>query len=237
MLSAVQSVVRGGNAAAPPAGSAAASRTALPGGGSDAPPSPAGGGGAPGPGAGSMLDIVKQFAANPELGAAPAPRTPGSFGPFDEASEGHIFLGPLDKGITEGIARGFGLRSPSEGIGDVLKDTWENLVAGAKDTFQKIADYRAPEGSKTAFDTEGILSGRIPAAIALTVPAMTARGIGGMADLLEQGGSALKEGLQKNDHQRIGQGVGMILGSLAQIAMGMKGGEEAESAAGKVGAT
>lgn len=170
------------------------------------------------------------MAANPALGE-PAPiKIPGEFGPYDE-SESHLFTSPTNKGLHEGLAIGFGLRSPSEGLADTLADTWENLKEGAKQSFNQIMNYKVPPGQKPP----SVVSLRGANAVALTVPNMIANGITGMKDLFEQGAKQMweaREALEQQistrgksmgtpeQQQQFARGAGMILASLGQLAMG-----------------
>lgn len=165
---------------------------------------------------GTIFDLYKPLGAPPD---APPEKPAGGFGPFDPGTEGKMFLGPADKGVMEGFARSYGLKSPNEGVGDVLRDTWNNLIEGGKQTWEKLRT------------TNGAL-----ASGALFVPQMVASGIDGTANLLEQGSSTLREGLRSGDHQVIGQGIGTLIGALSQVAMGMEGGGAAEGAVKKLGA-
>lgn len=183
-------------------------------------------------------DLFDRVAANPGIAAPPPPgKEPGGFGPFDE-SESHLFTSPVHKGVHEGIALGLGLKSPSEGFGDALADTWDNLVSGAQASYQRIHEAMGGEG-------ESGVSGAVGTAIdvGLTPLDMLASGVEGTASLFEKGSKelwagrqALAKGGSAEAQQQFGRGVGMILSALGQLALSDETGKLGERVGAKVGA-
>ena len=171
--------------------------------------------------------------ATKTIAAQSAPvRTPGEFGPYDDASEHEIFGTPFAKGLREGDAIGFGLRSPNEGLTDMVGDTWENLKAGAKADFDKIQNWSGGKGERGPFRVvgEGIDAATTPVQMLID-------GVSGTADLLQKGATEAYHGYTSGDKQRTGRGVGMLLSALGQLAMGQEGPEAAETVAKTAGDT
>jgi hypothetical protein len=195
-------------------------------------PSPSGvpnGSGAPPAGSSSgnpMLDAFQHLAANPELGLPPQPRTPGSFGAFDEPNEREIFDGPMDKGFQEGLAQSFGFREANPTVSQMANDLWDNLTEGAKNNFQELRKIGLPE-NPGSFES----GAHTVVAGALTPISMIGQGIIGMVKAAPTALGQIESGLANPEadadgvtgRQRVGRGIGTLLGLVAQVAIAREG--------------
>ena len=193
--------------------------------------------------AGGLLGIVN---ADPNQGNPPPVREPGGYGPYDE-SESHLFLGPMDKGVSEGIARSFGLTSPSIGITDGISEVWDSLVKGAKDTFKQIRNsedssalfnpamraYEAPAtGGGSLLPGYQTVQKNVTAAV-LTPISLAEQGVDGIIKLMNHAAGEAQASIplgadgrpdwDRVDRQRLGQAIGMQLSALGQLAASVEG--------------
>lgn len=173
-------------------------------------------------------DLLDALAANPDLGAPPPPKEPGSFGAFDPGLEGHIFDGPWDKGLQEGLAQSFGFREANPGWGQMASEIWDNITEGAHATFRELRN------SVRTDDLGGTGRAAVNFAAGVATPfSMAGQGLVQMLKAAPQGVGQIADGLQNpgvdaegvTSSQRIGRGAGTLLGLLANLAMMKEGGK------------
>jgi hypothetical protein len=161
---------------------------------------------------------------------SPAPdsdTTPAS--PFDN----------IKQGVSQGFADGYGLTAPDDDprkleLTDMLGQTWSNLKKSAIHSYENLGGASDEELSTApAYRVDVPL--RSAAAILGTPFDMIGTGIDSMATSIENGSKKLVAGIKSGDHQSAARGVGQVLATLSQIAMGMEGRAATDSVAGKVG--
>lgn len=203
------------------------------------PGAPVTSGGAPTTGAAPPQgDLLDALAANPDLGAPPPAKLPGSFGAYDPDTESEMLGGPLRKGVMESLAHGFGFHEIDPTVGEALGETWDNLAQGAQKTYQDILKRRQQATGQEA----GVLSKGAAALVGVPLE-MMGNGILGMIHGVPQGVQMIEEGLKNpgldadgvTGRQRVGRGLGTIISSVMQMAM-MVAGDEAGGEVGSAGA-
>ena len=202
--------------------------------------------------------------ADPNKGNPPAVKEPGGYGPYDE-SESHLFYGPVDKGIQTAIGEQLGLDDAGfrgmqawEGAPDALGQVWDNLVKGAKQTFQAVRANLGPATPPFQAGHASLqrLGGHLNDAIAVpaTGAELLGQGVDSIATALEQGYkeyltagagyAALKlrrhspggplpnqDQLEALSRQQLGHAVGTMLFALGSLGAGMEGENVAEDQA------
>ena len=159
-------------------------------------------------------------------------QTDTSFG--SDAFAKHPVLTKWHKGIEEGMQDGLGLKAPdpnnphSLGISDVASQTWNNLKRAAIHSYENLGGS-VPNEVADAVVPGGSLALKTAAALGTPFD-MIGTGINSMAHSLEDGYKEYYRGTTAGDHEQAAHGVGKMLASLGQIAMGMEKGAAGEIA-------
>src|SRR5437773_6155088 len=197
----------------------------------------------PTPAPAATSDLFHDLAAgkNPDP-LAQTSGTPIPSGDIIDRAVAGTFLEPINRGIEQGVAAGFGLKAPDPNhpesltFADAAKQTWNNLSRSASRSYEKLGGLQPGD---TEWDEAPLYRLDIPVHSALAAAAtpfhMAAMGIDGMASLLEEGGKEFINGIKTSDHQTAARGFGKVLASLGQIAAGAEAPEAAGKAVGTVG--
>jgi hypothetical protein len=155
---------------------------------------------------------------------------------IDKALVNHPSLQKINKGLSDGVAKGFGLTTTDPDdptkpntFGGMAQEIWGNLKQSA------IENYERGGGNVDGELLGGIGYVQKGIAAAMTPLNMAASGIEGMASMIEEGGKEMYEGATTGDHEKTARGFGKLLASGGQIAMGMERGA-VNDVVGKVGA-
>lgn len=190
--------------------------------------------------------VTPPTAAQPTAKPKPAFDPNAAYGPeaeksvegdsIDQALVNHPTLQKLNKGLSEGVAKGFGVTTtdPDDStqpntFGGIAQQVWGNLKQAAIENYEK-------GGGSTPGDAMGGAGYLAKGGAALMAPLhMAASGIEGMADMIKEGGKEMYDGVTTGDHEKTARGFGKLLASGGQIGMGMERGV-VNDVAGKVGA-